>query len=156
MKIIVDNREKRPFAFTGRHYADVEIQTRSLATGDYSLAGLTDRIAIERKSLADLTICLGQERDRFLRELQRAAAYECFAVIVEASWQELAQGQYRSRLNPHAACQSVLSFMSRYGISFLFAGSRNAAEYCCYSILRQYLEGARKRLDALIKAHEAA
>lgn len=156
MKIIVDTREQRPFAFTGRHYAEVEVQAGSLITGDYSLAGLTDRIAIERKSLPDLVMCLGNERERFLRELQRAAAYECFAVVVEASWQELAQGQYRSRLNPHAACQSVLSFISRYGISFLFAGSRNAAEYCCYSILRQYLEGARKRYQAILKAHEAA
>ena len=44
----------------------------------------------------------------------------------------------------------------RASLSFLFAGSRPAAEYCTWSFLRQYLEGARKRLAAIVKAHDAA
>lgn len=156
MKIIVDTREQRPFAFTGRHYADVELQAGSLLTGDYSLAGLTDRIAIERKELCDLVACLGRERERFERELQRAAALDCFAVVIEATWHDLAHGEYRSQLNPHSACQSIAAFTARYRIPFMFAGTRSGAEYCTWSLLRQYLESAKKRYAAIIKAHEAA
>lgn len=87
------------------------------------------------------------------RELDRAAGLDLFCVVVEATWQELAQGQYRSRINPHAACQSILAFTARYRIPFHFAGTRAAAEYCCYSLLRQYLQGAKKRLAAIVKAH---
>ncbi len=78
MKILIDSREQNPFTFQGRHYGGVEIEAASLQTGDYSLAGLQDRIAIERKSLADLVACLGRERGRFERELTRAAALEVF------------------------------------------------------------------------------
>ena len=131
MKIVVDTREQAPFPFQYEKYAEVEVIHGSLDTGDYSLAGLTDRVAVERKSLPDLVACLGRERERFERELQRAAALDAFAVVVEASWAELAAGNYRSQLNSHAACQSVLAFSCRYRVPFLFAGSRAGAEYCC-------------------------
>lgn len=110
-------------------------------------------MAVERKELSDLVQCLGRERERFERELQRARGLDCFAVVVEASWRDLAGGNYRSRLRPHAGCQSIAAFMARYGVPFLFAGSRAAAEYASWSILRQYLEGARKRLKAIVGAH---
>ena len=71
MKIIVDNREQRPFSFRGTPYDGVAVEAGTLAIGDYSLAGLTDRAAVERKELADLVACLGRERDRFERELAR-------------------------------------------------------------------------------------
>ena len=156
MKILIDSREQAPFTFQGKTYAGVQIETGTLATGDYSLAGLTDKIAIERKSVADLVQCLGRERKRFERELIRAAALDSFVVVVEADWREIAQGQYRSQLNPHAACQSIAAFTARLKISFLLAGSRAGAEYMTWSVLRQYLDGARKRYAAIVKAHEAA
>lgn len=153
MTIIVDSREQAPFPFRGARYEGVAVEVGTLPTGDYSLAGLTDRVAVERKELADLVACLGRERERFEREMQRAAALDAFAVVVEASWAELASGQYRSRLNPHAACQSVLAFAGRYRVPFLFAGSRAAAEYMTWGFLRQYLEGARRRWASIVKAH---
>lgn len=156
MKIIVDNREQRPFSFRGAPYDGVTVEAGALAVGDYSLAGLTDKVAVERKELADLVACLGRERDRFERELARGAALDAFAVAVEASWADLASGNYRSRINPHAACQSVLAFAGRYRVPFLFAGSRAAAEYMTWGFLRQYLEGARRRWAAIVKAHDDA
>lgn len=156
MKILIDTREQTPFTFQGKTYVDVQTEAGMLLTGDYSLAGLTDKIAVERKSFADLVQCLGRERERFERELQRAAALDFFVVVIEADWREIVQGQYRSQLNPHSACQSVAAFMARLRVPFLFAGSRAGAEYCTWSLLRQYLEGARKRLREIVKAHEAA
>jgi hypothetical protein len=153
MLIIVDSREQEPFTFRHEKYAGVVVESGTLPVGDYSLAGLTDRVAVERKSLPDLVACLSRERGRFERELQRAAALDAFAVVVEATWADLAAGQYRSQLNPHAACQSVLAFTCRYRAPFLFAGSRAGAEYSCWGFLRQYLESARKRWGSIVKAH---
>ena len=153
MKVVIDSREQVPFAFEHEKYAGTVAEVGALDTGDYSLAGLTDRVAVERKSLPDLVACLGRERERFERELQRAAALDAFAVVVEAAWADLAGGQYRSQLNPHSACQSVLAFSCRYRIPFMFAGSRAGAEYVCWGFLRQYLESARKRWGAIVKAH---
>ena len=155
MKIIIDTREQEPVTF--RHEKmNATTALGTLAVGDYSLAGLEDKVAVERKSLSDLVMCLGRERERFERELARGAALDAFAVVCEGSWLELAQGEYRSRLNPHAACQSVLAFAGRYRVPFLFAGSRSAAEYMAWGFLRQYLEGARKRWKAIAEAQGAA
>lgn len=153
MKIVIDSREQAPFAFEHEKYAGTVAESGALDTGDYSLAGLTDRVAVERKSLPDLVACLGRERERFERELQRAAALDAFAVVVEASWSDLAGGKYRSQMNPHSACQSVLAFTARYRIPFIFAGSRAGAEYACHGFLKQYLESARKRWKSIVKAH---
>ncbi|MCL1916138.1 MAG: hypothetical protein FWG17_05480 [Desulfovibrionaceae bacterium] len=153
MRIIQDSREQCPFTFAHEKYAGTVIESGALAVGDYSLAGLCDRVAVERKALPDLVACLGRERERFERELQRAAALDAFAVVVEASWADLAAGGYRSQLNPHAACQSVLAFIARYRTSFLFAGSRAGAEYVTWGFLRQYLESARKRWGSIVRAH---
>ena len=156
MKIIIDSREQAPFAFANKKYAGTVTDVGTLDTGDYSLAGLTDRVAVERKSLPDLVACLARERERFERELQRGAALDSFCVVVEASWAELAGGQYRSQLNPHSACQSVLAFTARYRVAFLFAGSRAGAEYATWGFLRQYLESARKRWKSIMAAHGEA
>ncbi|WP_241160230.1 hypothetical protein [Desulfovibrio sp. ZJ369] len=51
----------------------------SLTVGDYSLEGLTDKVAVERKELPDLVQCLGRERERFERELQRGMPLDAFA-----------------------------------------------------------------------------
>ena len=153
MRIIVDSREQSPFTFHHEKYAGTIVEVGTLDTGDYSLVGLADRVSAERKSLPDLVACLGHERPRFERELQRAAALDAFAVVIEASWSDLAGGQYRSQLNPHSACQSVLAFTARYRVPFLFAGSRNGAEYVTWGFLRQYLESARKRWGSIVKAH---
>ena len=151
MKIIIDTREQRPFDFLS-HGGEVKAERGTLGLGDYSLAGLTDRVAVERKSLADLVTCLGVERERFQRELMRAAAMEAFAVVVEAPWQDLASGNYRSKLHPASGTASVLAFMARYRIPFLFAGNRTNAEAVTVGFLRQYLRGKEHELRAIREA----
>lgn len=153
MILVRDTREQDGYDFTGSRYQAVEVLAGTIATGDYSLAGLTDRVAVERKSLDDLVGCLTTGRDRFERELQRAAALDAFQVVIEATWEDLAKGTYRSRMQPHAACQSVLALSCRHRIPFLFAGSRAAAEYATWGFLRQYLESAKKRWREIVQAH---
>jgi len=151
MKIIRDTREQAPFTFGGY---DCEVEAGTLTTGDYSLAGLADRCAVERKSLDDLLGCLtGEGRERFERELARAAGLDCFAVVVEASMQDMAEGRYRSKMKPHAALQSVLAFTVRYGVPFIWAGTRAGAEYATFHFLRHYLREASTRYESIIKAH---
>jgi DNA excision repair protein ERCC-4 len=67
--IAVDSREQRPFTFDAWPTAPA-----TLAAGDYSIVGLEEHVAIERKSLDDLAGCCGRDRDRFKRELHRLQA----------------------------------------------------------------------------------
>jgi len=136
LRIVVDTREQRPYNFN-EHV--VEVFKQKLNTGDYSLVGYEDRVALERKSIDDLIGCLITGRDRFKRELERARELDHFAVIVECSMEDVVQGRYRSKLNPHAALQSIIAFQARYGTSFIWAGSRDRGEYMTYWMLEKYL-----------------
>lgn len=153
LHVIVDSREQKPFTFTGAQiYENTTVEAGTLNVGDYSVAGMENVVACERKSLPDLVQCLAGSRERFVRELERSRALESFCVIVEAPWEALAKGEYRSQLRPQAACQSVAAFMARLGVPFWFCGSRAAAEYCCWSFLRQYAEGQRQKLKTVERA----
>lgn len=162
MEIIADTRETNAYRFDPRfaphhlkeHYADVTVTRAKLDTGDYSLLGFESVIAIERKaSLTELVGNLSTGRERFERELQRAAGLEYFYVIVEAPFHLLMAGQYKSMMNPHAAVQSVAAFMKRYHTPFVFAGNRMAAEYLTWSILHQFLR-AHLQLSSLSRRLE--
>lgn len=149
MKIIVDTREQAPYSF---EKFDCQIEPQSLYTGDYSLPALERQIALERKSLDDLIGCLmGANRERFERELTRASGLDRFAVVVEATYQDIAEGRYRSRMLPHAALQSLMAFQVRYGTAFAFVGNRAGGEYFTYSFFEKYLAEAMKRYQAIVE-----
>jgi len=149
MRIIVDSREQRPYSFRGY---DIEIITGALPVGDYSIPGFEDRAAIERKSINDLIGCLmGKNRERFERELTKGRYYELFAVVVEASWQDIAKGRYRSAMKQRAAAQSLICFQVRHRVPFLFMGSRAASQYATYSLLEKYSTEIQKRCNKLCK-----
>ncbi len=142
MRIAIDNREQLAYSFDGY---DCTVEASTLGTGDYSIIGFEDKIAVERKSIDDLLGCLTSGRERFEKELARARSLDRFAVVVESSFEDLAKGQYRSAMKPHAACQSVITWQIRYGTPFVFAGSRKACEYYTYSFLAKYLYEIEQR-----------
>ena len=119
---IIDSREQKPF---GLHPLNTESGT--LATGDYSVKGLERHIAVERKSLDDFVSCVGRERARFERELQRLLAFETRAVVIESTWLEMEAGGWRSKVSPKAVVGSAISWLSR-GIPIIAAGDRMHAD----------------------------
>ena len=89
---VIDTREQTPLDLT-----PLRMTTGTLTTGDYSVLGLELVVAIERKSLSDLLCCVGRERDRFDREVMRLLAYPVRCLVVEATWPEIEQGEWRSQ-----------------------------------------------------------
>ena len=135
---VVDTREQLPLELPLRTITD------TLPTGDYSVSGFEDLICAERKSLPDLIGCMTSGRIRFEKELQRMRAYEARCVVVEASWQQLRDGEYRSRITPDAATHSIVSWLSSYAVPFLFVGNRESAAdavaYFLYTSTKKYHE----------------
>lgn len=153
--ILVDSREKAPYFFRGLRTnksdkpsdAPILVQSRYelLATGDYTISGLEDRIAIERKSLADLYSTLGQHRDRFEREHERlsviashsAGGFAC--VLIEADLHTaLAHPPERSRLKPKSVTGTWMAWSQRYRVPWLFVGSRRLTEIVCFRMLERF------------------
>ncbi len=117
----IDSREQRPL-----NLHPLRVETATLATGDYTVRGLENHVAIERKSLDDLIACCGRERARFDREIMRLQAYPVRAVVVESTWPALEMGGWRGQVTPAQATGSVLGWIAS-GVPFLFVGSHEAA-----------------------------
>lgn len=150
--VIADTREQLPFTFTGlrgpaargRPLIAVDVVRGTLKSGDYSLAGHQVRVAVERKSVADLFHTLGQGRERFARELARLDAMTVACVVVEGEWSEVlaypAANPGRCRLTPKSVFRSVLAWQQRFrGVHWLFCPGRTFAEAATFRVLERYL-----------------
>ena len=153
LRIVADSREQCPFTFAGY---PVEVGVAALEAGDYSVAGFERRVAVERKALGDLVGCLSGERERFEKELARLRGYDCAAVVVEASSDDLRRGLYRSKLDAGAAWQSVLAFSMRYRIPFIWCRDRADAERVAFDLLRHFHRDRERELVALFDVRARA
>jgi DNA excision repair protein ERCC-4 len=124
----------------------IQVQTKvcHLRTGDYTLEGFEDQIAIERKGgrdgVADLYSTLGQARLRFQRELYRLSQLQWAAVVVESDWTAiLTQPPERSRLLPKTIFRSVLAWSIRFPtVHWFMCPGRAFAEATTYRLLERW------------------
>lgn len=145
MSILVDTREQQPLEFPPH----VRVIRGTLTTGDYSLPGLEDLVAIERKELGDLVTCCGVERDRFRRECQRLAAYRCRGIVIEATLADIISHRYRSAMVPQAVIATLTSWSTRYSLPVWFAGDRSGAACIVHTLCRQYLRHLQQVCEAV-------
>ena len=118
---IIDTREQLPLDL-----APLRMERGTLVTGDYSIKGLEHVVSLERKSLDDLLGCIGSDRERFDREVQRLLGYPVRCLIVESSWQELERGGWRSKVSTAAAIGSCLGWIAA-GLPIIMAGTHQRA-----------------------------
>ena len=143
MFIVIDSREQDPYDFV------CKTKIGTLTTGDYSVAGLEAMVAVERKSLPDLISSIGTGRERFERELQRAKALDYFALVVECNFEDIATGNYRSKMNAMSAVQTLMAFSIRYRLPIFFAGDRTRGQHITESLLTKYLRELEKSIKAI-------
>lgn len=170
--VTIDTREQSPWCFTeirGRSEQKyrpliVPVKVVGLPTGDYSIEGFADAVAVERKSLSDLFGTILGDRERFERELNRlqnisATGFAC--VICEGRWTEgpprrstESDGEYSER----AAKQfrSVLGSIRSWRMEFprvhwLECASRRQAEVECFRILEMFWRRREREAKEAIK-----
>lgn len=133
---VIDTREQLPLDLR-----PLQSVNGTLATGDYSVRGLENYVALERKALGDLISCVGVERERFDREVQRLLAYPVRALVVEAHWIDVEQHRWRSSVKPAAVIGSLLGWIA-IGLPVIMAGDRErAGQY----VSRMLYTAARRR-----------
>jgi ERCC4-type nuclease len=137
---IIDTREQTPLDL-----APLKTVTATLNTGDYSVLGLQHLIALERKSLPDLLACVGSERDRFDREVQRLLAYPTRCLVGEASWAQIEAGDWKSQVKPAAALGSLLGWIAQ-GLPVIMAQNHDNASHYASRLL---FLAARRRFREL-------
>jgi len=118
---IIDTREQAPLRLD-----PLRSVRGTLDTGDYSAKGLENVVRIERKSLPDLIGCVGRDRDRFDREIQRLLAYPVRVLIIEATWDQIESGDWRGKVTPAAATGSLLGWVAA-GLQVELVGTHERA-----------------------------
>lgn len=132
--IICDTREQIPYLFDGYDW-----RRAMLKTGDYSLEGFEDMLAVERKNKLDAWGCLTDGRKRFERCLERLSLLDRAAIVIEASMQEFCEPPPNVyRVNAATAMGSYISWSTKYRIPVFWCENRQWAERVTLRVLAAY------------------
>jgi DNA excision repair protein ERCC-4 len=148
--VIVDSREQHPYTFrenlfanADQHHARIIVPTVRLGldTGDYSILGLHNLVAVERKSKEDLYSSIGQRRDNFEDRMRRLCLeHSVAAIVVEAEWASLIlDPPHHSRLHPKALVRTIMAWMVRWPrVHWILMPDRALAEVATYRFLERF------------------
>lgn len=155
--LLVDTREQDTIFFRRRmKEAEIPYIRQKLDFGDYSMkvkledgqeVDFSPDIAIERKmSLDELCQCYGKERKRFQKEFSRAkeAGAKLYLLVENASWEKAFDGEYRSRMDPHALTSSLTAWLARYNCQVIFCQAKTTPKLIreiAYREAKERLEG---------------
>jgi len=149
--IIEDTRENTPL----RDWPEgAEVIEKGLDTGDYSIVGWENCFTIERKSIGDFagTMIDGYEpntqklRKRFNNELERMRHFDCAAVVVTATPEQLIQFKHHCGMDAHAALWNFgLAIFATYGIPVFPLTDEKTAARWIYDLARHYLTVRTKK-----------
>lgn len=157
LTLIVDTREQDTKAFRKRLDLIGFPHTRQkLDFGDYSATtalddgteiSLANTVSIERKmSLDELCMCFGNQRQRFVREFERAkqAHAKLYLLVEGASWENVIVGKYRSKMSPQALRASLMAWLARYDCQVIFCKAESTP-----ALIREILyREMKERLEA--------
>lgn len=145
--VAIDTREQAPWGFRtlrgdarqGNAPLIVRTERKALQTGDYSIVGHEHQIAIERKEKGDCFHCMGADRERFERQVQRLSLIPHGYVIVEADWMSVFSGCENSKLKPKVVHRTVISWQLKYrSVHWFLCPTRAFAEATAFRILESY------------------
>lgn len=169
--VLIDTREQDPLPFP----QSVPTRRATLYPGDYSIDGLTDLFAVERKSLEDLigsligrkTLADGSSRlnrDRLAEELLAMRSHKFRAVAVTAPRHAIEHHLYRSRIPPENVIGMIASLEALTGVQFkFFANADEAARWTAIEALHFWRNAnglstlrPKVRTERLAPRHEAS
>jgi ERCC4-type nuclease len=155
-KILIaqDSREQCPLKF--KHFPSMVC---CLGTADYSIVGYESEIGIEKKSIDDLvSCCVGENRERFERELHRLRGFRFKRLAVIGSRTLIEVQRYRSRIAPKAVLATIGAFEIRWDVSVTFFESAEEAalqiERWFFFFYREQIKRANDLLQGSRKATE--
>jgi len=144
--IIVDTREQEPLTFT-----HLESRRGTLMSGDYSVVGLENLFAVERKSIADLaSCCVGENRSRLERECHRLRGFRFKRLLIVGTEEQIFRAQYHSSVAPKAILATLSAFEVRWDLPVVFCETPEKAalqiERWAFYYSREVVEGANNLL----------
>jgi len=138
--VVVDTREQKPLWTPEKD----GVVRATLASGDYSLVGYEERMAIERKSVADLFGSIGRGRDNFLMETRRLHEMPVSGLVVEGTLANVNNYEYRGNMTGNHAIGVLLSwFCVNYHVPAMLCGTRTLTR----AVILAWLRMGKDKLD---------
>lgn len=142
---IIDTREQKIYAFSDDFFK--EPIHKKLETGDYSLLGFEDTIAIERKRSVT-EIATNAFEARFKRCIERLSQIKHAYIICEFEYGDLVNFPHSAkipnfvkkrigRISGAFLCSYMLDITVKYRIPVIYAGNQNRGEFITGSILKK-------------------
>ena len=136
--VVIDTREQEPYGFDPDLVRSVR---RALPAGDYSVAGLEEMIAVERKTLDDFVGTVMRARGA---SIANSASYAVCPGLRRRRGRpvDVLAGRYRRDAHPHAVLGSALAIAVDFGVPVYFCSSRQMA---CRFVEGYLLRAAERR-----------
>ena len=139
--IIVDTREQKPWSF--EHHAKAN---HKLDTGDYSIEGLENLVAIERKrNVAEFANNITEKR--FVDVVERLSQIKYAFILFEFDMKDIVQYPIGSdipkrlwnkiRISPAFILKHIVDLQIEHNIKIIFCGDSNNAEKVALSLMRK-------------------
>lgn len=151
--VLVDTREQdTPQSRKRLESMGFPFERQKLDFGDYSAkCTLSDGreldfsalFAVERKmSLDELANCYCKGRSRFTREFERArqAGAKLYLLVENATWENIYNGRYRSKMSAKALTASMLAWLSRYNCQLIFCKAETSGRLIGDIVYREVKE----------------
>ena len=134
---IVDTREQNPLSFRRFKGWFAKIEHRALRLGDYSVAGMEDICAVERKDLADLIGSFTSNRGVFVNRLRRMSELPHGLLVVTSSLTEIKSEYPYRAANPNRITQSLIAVLTGLRLPFICTDTHELGEEIVASYLYQ-------------------
>ena len=134
---IVDTREQNPLSFRRFRGWFAKVEYRALQLGDYSLKGMEETCAVERKDLADLICSFTTNRIVFVNRLRRMAKLPHSLLVVTSSLTEIKSEYPYRAANPNRITQSLIAVLSGLRLPFICTDTHELGEEIVASYLYQ-------------------
>ncbi|MBT3406546.1 hypothetical protein HN419_05265 [Candidatus Woesearchaeota archaeon] len=137
MEIIIDTREQRDYS---EEFDKLNIKYRreKLPTGDYLL--WPKSCVVERKNLDDWICSITRDRDRFVKEIERGLLFDFFAIIIEADYYDIINGNYYANVPPNVILSTMLKWQVKYRIPIILTGTRQGGALAISKLFEGYLQ----------------
>jgi hypothetical protein len=135
--VLVDTREQNPFHFSRFKGWFAGTERKALQLGDYSLAGLEDVCAVERKSLPDLVQSCTVDRRAFIGRLRAMARLPHRLLVVTSALSQVKSPYSHANVDPNRITQFLIAALAGLEGPFVCSETHELGEELVASYLYQ-------------------
>ncbi len=136
--VVIDSQEHMGYTFERFPNWFSGTVRKRLKVGDYTILGMEDEVAVERKTVPDLVNSIIQDRKDFIMKCERLSTFRKRCLVIEGTLKEIKTPYEDSQAHPNAVLRSLIAAQERWDIPVHFLDEFLLAEEFVASMLSKY------------------